>query len=53
MVSSNPTEADHPWSLNGGSEARHIGVLQSEDRRKSSFATSYEHIAERSGFISA
>lgn len=29
-----------------------LGVLQSEDRRKSTFETSYEHIAERSGLFS-
>lgn len=29
-----------------------LGVLHSEDRRKSTFETSYEHIAERSGLFS-
>ena len=48
-----PDGSDHPLVTEWRERSKGtLGVLQSEDRRKSSFATSYEHIAERSGLFS-
>lgn len=48
-----PDGSDHPVVADWRKRSKGtLGVLQSEDRRKSSFATSYEHIAERSGLFS-
>mgnify|MGYP000388498988 FL=1 len=48
-----PDGSDHPVVADWRKRSKGtLGVLQSEDRRKSSIATSYEHIAERSGLFS-